>query len=63
MFDYTSLFISYKTAILPEYIDIMGHMNVMYYIHIFDKATKEFFGSFGLSEDYVRATTMGSLSI
>ncbi|MEN8243249.1 MAG: thioesterase family protein [Chloroflexota bacterium] len=63
MFDYTSLFVSFKTEILPEYIDIMGHMNVMYYIHIFDKATRSFFSSFGLSEDYVRATNMGSFAL
>lgn len=63
MVDYTTLFTSYKTAILPEYIDIMGHMNVMYYIHIFDKATRNFFGSFGLSPEYVRATNMGSFAL
>jgi acyl-CoA thioester hydrolase len=63
MVDYTTLFTSYKTEVPPEYIDIMGHMNVMYYIHIFDLATKQFFGSFGLTEDYVRTTNMGSFAL
>jgi acyl-CoA thioester hydrolase len=63
MFDYTSLFVSYKTEILPEYIDVMGHMNVMYYTQIFDRSTRSFFGSFGLTVDYVRATNMGSFAL
>lgn len=63
MFDSTSLYTSYQTTIPETFIDIMGHMNVMYYIHIFDKATKQFFGSFGLTEDYVRATNMGSFAL
>jgi acyl-CoA thioester hydrolase len=63
MFETTSLFVSFQIVIPEKYIDIMGHMNVMYYIHIFDKATRSFFGSFGLSEDYVRATNMGSFAL
>lgn len=63
MFDPKSLFVGYQTTIPEEYIDIMGHMNVMYYIHLFDKATKRFFSSFGLHPDYVNATRMGSFAL
>jgi acyl-CoA thioester hydrolase len=63
MFDPTSLYTSCQITIPEEYIDIMGHMNVMYYIHIFDKATKQFFGTFGLTEEYVRSTNMGSFAL
>lgn len=63
MFDPKSLFVSYKAEILPEYIDIMGHLNVRYYTEIFDKSTRSFFSSFGLSVDYVRETKMGSFAL
>jgi acyl-CoA thioester hydrolase len=63
MIDYTTLFTSYKTAILPEYIDRMGHMNVMYYMLIFDRSTRSFFSSFGLSGNYVRSNNMGSFAL
>lgn len=63
MFDSKSLFVSYKAEILTEYIDIMGHLNVRYYTEIFDKATRSFFSSFGLSVDYVRETKMGSFAL
>ncbi|MEJ2757770.1 MAG: thioesterase family protein [Anaerolineales bacterium] len=52
-----------QKVIPPEYIDIMGHMNVMWYIHIFDYATRNLFSSFGLSNDYVHRTGMGSFAL
>jgi acyl-CoA thioester hydrolase len=63
MFDPTSLFVSYKTEILPDYIDIMGHMNVRYYIETFDKSTRSFFTGYGLSIEYVSETKMGSFAL
>ena len=63
MFDHTDLFTSFQAGILPEHIDIMGHLNVRYYSEIFDKSTRSFFSSFGLSVDYVRGTRMGSFAL
>jgi len=38
-------------------------MNVMWYIHIFDYATRNLFASFGLSSEYVHRTGMGSFAL
>ena len=63
MFDPTSLYASYQITISDELIDVMGHMNVMSYIQIFDIATKRFFSTFGITEEYVRNTNMGSFAL
>lgn len=49
--------------ITEEFIDIMGHMNVMWYIHLFDYATRNLFASFGLGADYIERTGMGSFAL
>lgn len=50
-------------VIPPEYIDIMGHMNVMWYTHLFDYATRNLFAGFGLGSVYVERTGMGSFAL
>jgi acyl-CoA thioester hydrolase len=62
-FDLSSLPITNHKVIPKEYMDIMGHMNVMWYIHLFDDGTRNFFRSFGFGEDYVRRTGMGSFAL
>ena len=62
-FDLSSLPVTNHKIIPEEYIDIMGHMNVMWYIHIFDTGTRNFFQSFGFGEEYVRRTGMGSYAL
>lgn len=52
-----------QKVIPPEYIDIMGHMNVMWYIHLFDYGTRNLFASFGLSSEYVQRTGLGSFAL
>ncbi|HKJ37450.1 MAG TPA: thioesterase family protein [Anaerolineales bacterium] len=53
-----------NTKVIPEdYIDIMGHMNVMWYVHIFDYGTRNLFESFGFGEAYVNATGNGSFAL
>ena len=36
----------------PEYLDFLGHMNVMWYTHHFDLATWGFYEGFGFGQDY-----------
>lgn len=62
-YDLSSLPVTNQKTIPPEYIDIMGHMNVMWYIHIFDYGTRNLFHGFGFGEDYVRQTGMGSFAL
>jgi len=42
----------YKDLIVPEWIDYNGHMNVAYYVLVFDRATDEFFDFMGLTAEY-----------
>jgi acyl-CoA thioester hydrolase len=46
----------YRTAIRPEWIDYNGHMNVAYYMLVFDKGTDALFDRLGIGEAYRRAT-------
>lgn len=62
-FNLSALPITNRKTIPPEYIDIMGHMNVMWYIHIFDYGTRNLFDLFGFGEDYVRSTGNGSFAL
>jgi len=62
-YDLSPLPITNRKTIPPEYIDIMGHMNVMWYIHIFDYGTRSLFDSFGFGEDYVLQTGNGSFAL
>ncbi len=61
--DLTTLPITCQKTIPEEYIDIMGHMNVTWYIYLFDQATRTFFRSFGFGEPYVERTGMGSFAL
>jgi len=62
-FDLSALPVTNRKVIPKHYIDIMGHMNVMWYIHIFDKGTRNLFTSFGFGEEYIRRTGMGSFAL
>ena len=42
----------HREVVRPEYIDWNGHMNVAYYVLVFDHATDEFFDFIGLDEVY-----------
>jgi len=62
-FDLTSLPVTNHKVIPEKYIDIMGHMNVMWYIHIFDIGTRNFFDSFGFGQEYINRTGNGSFAL
>jgi acyl-CoA thioester hydrolase len=59
----TALPITYRTKIPPEYQDAMGHMNVMWYAHLADRATFSFLGSFGFDEAYCRMNQAGCFAL
>jgi acyl-CoA thioester hydrolase len=46
----------HQEAVLSEWIDYNGHMNVAYYVLAFDHATDAWFDLLGLGENYVEAT-------
>ena len=42
----------YQGEVLPEWIDANGHMNLAYYIVLFDYATDTLFNAIGIGLDY-----------
>ncbi|MBT8085948.1 MAG: thioesterase family protein [Woeseia sp.] len=49
----------YEGVVLPEWIDINGHMNVAYYLLAFDQAVDSLWTRIGITADYI-AETRGS---
>jgi acyl-CoA thioester hydrolase len=50
----------YEGEVLPEWIDINGHMNLAYYIVLFDYATDLLFDVLDLGRDYRVRTDYGT---
>ena len=42
-------------TVIPEWIDINGHMNVAFYVLAFDKAVDDLWAQLGITEDYIRS--------
>jgi acyl-CoA thioester hydrolase len=43
----------HRSAVLPEWVDWNGHMNVAFYVTAFDQASGTFMRNMGLGRDYV----------
>lgn len=54
---------TFRGVVYPNYMDQMGHMNVQYYVHLFDQATWSFFESAGLSFHYFADTARGMAAL
>jgi acyl-CoA thioester hydrolase len=50
----------YEGEVLPEWIDANGHMNLAYYIVLFDYATDALFDAIGIGRRYKDATNHGT---
>jgi len=50
----------YETVVPEDWRDAMGHMNVMWYTHLFSCAAGGFFPQFGLTRDYFGAGKSGT---
>ena len=50
----------YQGGELPEWIDANGHMNLAYYIVLFDYATDTLFNAIGIGLDYKDRTNHGT---
>src|SRR5438132_14295099 len=61
--DFGSLPVTW-TALIPEsYLDEMGHMNVMWYTHLFSNATGGLFDLIGMTLEYFTANQAGSFAL
>ncbi len=52
----TMPFEPYRGTVEPQWIDYNGHMNVAYYVLLFDRASDHFLDRFDLGGDYRRRT-------
>jgi acyl-CoA thioesterase FadM len=52
-----------EASVERRFIDAMGHMNVSWYVHLFDRATWAFFEGLGIDEDYRRRTNTGMFAV
>src|SRR4051812_22801694 len=53
-----------QRALIPEsYLDEMGHMNVMWYTHLFSNATGGIFDRIGLTDVYCEANRAGAFAL
>lgn len=53
----------YRDTIREEYLDVMGHMNVRWYIAIFDEAAWKFFDSIGMDSEYFEREQAGGFAL
>jgi len=54
--DFPTPFAAHTETVRPEWIDYNGHMNVAYYVLVFDHATDALFDGLGLDAAYRAAT-------
>ena len=50
-------------TITTEYLDIMGHMNVRWYIALFSRAVTGLFQEIGMTEEYFAPGKAGSFAL
>ena len=48
--------IKYEDVVRPEWIDSNGHMNLAYYVVVFDLATDRLYATLGIGDGYREAT-------
>jgi acyl-CoA thioester hydrolase len=53
-------FARYQGEVLPEWIDANGHMNLAYYVVLFDYATDTLFDAIGIGRVYKDTTNHGT---
>jgi acyl-CoA thioester hydrolase len=63
LMDLSTLPVTHQSIIPESYQDAMGHMNVMWYTHLFAKATVELFKLGGLSREYCQDRQAGMFAL
>ena len=56
-------FDGFRTNIRQEWIDYNGHMNVAYYVLVFDQATDLFFDYLGIGLEYLKRTNHSTFTL
>ena len=61
--DWSDLPQTYRAEVLPAWLDEMGHMNVMWYTHLFSQGVHGFFKLFGFTPEYMAANLAGTFAL
>jgi acyl-CoA thioester hydrolase len=61
--EFPTPFAVHTETVRPEWIDYNGHMNVAYYVLVFDHATDALFEALGLGEQYRRSTELSLFAV
>jgi acyl-CoA thioester hydrolase len=56
-------FARYEGEVLPEWIDYNGHLNLAYYVVLFDQATDLLFDALGIGVAYKNETGLGTFAV
>ncbi len=62
MNDFPTPYEGYEAEVLPEWIDSNDHMNLAYYLVLFDNATDYIYRRFGIDRSYKAATGCGTFA-
>ena len=55
--------LTYEQIIPEDYMDLMNHMNVMWYTHLFSMAIMKVFGIIGLTREYMEEHHSGMFAL
>ncbi len=55
--------ILFQGVVPADYLDVMGHMNVRYYLALFDEAAWTFFEQFGMDQTYYDSKQGGAFAL
>jgi len=58
-----ALELTVQGVVEPRFVDAMGHMNVAWYVHFFDRGVWAFFAKVGLDEPYLRRAQRGMFAV
>ncbi|MDZ4850048.1 MAG: thioesterase family protein [Pirellulaceae bacterium] len=61
--DLHQLPLTHQATIPEDYLDMMGHMNVMWYTHLFGRGIDGIFKLLGFDRDYYEANQAGSFAL
>ncbi len=61
--DVSQLPLTHEEIIPEDYLDMMGHMNVMWYTHLFSISLMGQFLNIGLTRDYMKSHQAGSFAL
>ncbi|MEX2162306.1 MAG: thioesterase family protein [Anaerolineales bacterium] len=61
--DFRLLPLTFRAAVEAKHLDLMDHMNVMWYTHFFDRAVWGFYETFGFGQDYHTTSGFGSFGL